>query len=401
MDKVLQPKLRFPEFNYQWSKKTLNHYLNANIKKNTELKFLKEDVLSISATAGVVNQIEYKGRSFAGASVAPYHILNKNQIVYTKSPLKEYPYGIIKWNNFSDGIVSTLYAVYDIFGKNSGKFIDYFFQYPLRINKYLKPLVNIGAKNDMKVNNDVAISGIVVFPSIPEQEKIVLFLSSVDSKIDKLKKKKNLLVEYKKGIMQKIFSQEIRFKDKTGDDYPKWDEKRLGKIFKHRSERGFENLELLSVTINDGVKKRSDIEGKDNSSQDKSNYKKVCKHDIVYNSMRMWQGASGVSPYDGIVSPAYTVLKGNHLNSSMYFGYLFKTTKMINIFQRNSQGLTSDTWNLKYPQLSTIKVQVPCFEEQKKIANFLSSIDSKIEILENEIDKNIDFKKGLLQQMFV
>lgn len=109
-------------------------------------------------------------------------------------------------------------------------------------------------------------------------------------------------------------------------------------------------MELLSVTMNDGVMPRSEIEGKDNSSEDKSNYKIVCKGDMVYNSMRMWQGANGVSNYNGIVSPAYTVLMPIEEIDNQYFVALFKTSNLINEFRKNSQGLTSDTWNLKYPQ---------------------------------------------------
>ena len=98
---------------------------------------------------------------------------------------------------------------------------------------------------------------------------------------------------------------------------------RIGEVYAERSERGAEDMELLSVTMNDGVKMRSDIEGKDNSSEDKSNYKIVRAGDMVYNSMRMWQGANGISPWDGIVSPAYTVLKARMPISNGFFAALF------------------------------------------------------------------------------
>lgn len=128
-------------------------------------------------------------------------------------------------------------------------------------------------------------------------------------------------------------------------------------------------MELLSVTMNGGVMQRSEIEGKDNSSEDKSNYKVVRKGDMVYNSMRMWQGANGVSSYDGIVSPAYTVLTAKVSICNEYFAALFKNYKLINEFRKNSQGMTSDTWNLKYPQIETIKVYLPEVAEQEKVAS--------------------------------
>ena len=113
--------------------------------------------------------------------------------------------------------------------------------------------------------------------------------------------------------------------------------------------------ELISVTINDGIKKFSELGRHDNSNDDKSKYKKVCVGDIAYNSMRMWQGASGYSPYEGIVSPAYTVLSPNPGINSKCLAYQFKLPEMIHTFQVNSQGITSDNWNLKYPALSQIE----------------------------------------------
>ena len=134
--------------------------------------------------------------------------------------------------------------------------------------------------------------------------------------------------------------------------------------------------------MNDGVMLRSDIEGKDNSSEDKSNYKVVQKGDMVYNSMRMWQGANGISPYNGIVSPAYTVLMPKQQINNYYFAAFFKTYKLINEFRKNSQGMTSDTWNLKYPQIKTIKICVPSIQEQDKIADMIGILDKRIALQE-------------------
>ena len=152
----------------------------------------------------------------------------------------------------------------------------------------------------------------------------------------------------------------------------------IGDIYTERSQRGASDMELLSVTMNDGVKLRSEIEGKDNSSEDKSNYKIVRKGDMVYNSMRMWQGANGISPCDGIVSPAYTVLMPKQEINNGYFAALFKSVKLINEFRKNSQGMTSDTWNLKYPQIETIKVQIPSVSEQDKVSELFSVLDERI-----------------------
>ena len=174
---------------------------------------------------------------------------------------------------------------------------------------------------------------------------------------------------------------------------------RIGDIYAERSERGAADMELLSVTMNGGVMQRSEIEGKDNSSEDKSNYKVVCKGDMVYNSMRMWQGANGVSPYDGIVSPAYTVLTAKLPICNEYFAALFKNYKLINEFRKNSQGMTSDTWNLKYPQIKTIKVYLPRVTEQEKVASLLVTLDKRIASQATLVDQLKKYKRGVVRSL--
>jgi type I restriction enzyme S subunit len=169
---------------------------------------------------------------------------------------------------------------------------------------------------------------------------------------------------------------------------------RIGDIYAERSRRGASDMELLSVTMNDGVKPRSEIEGKDNSSEDKSNYKIVRKGDMVYNSMRMWQGANGISPCDGIVSPAYTVLMPKQEINNGYFAALFKSANLINEFRKNSQGMTSDTWNLKYPQIETIKVQVPSVSEQDKVSELFGVLDARIVAQAQLIEALKKYKRG-------
>ena len=175
---------------------------------------------------------------------------------------------------------------------------------------------------------------------------------------------------------------------------------RIGDIYSERSQRGADDMELLSVTLNDGVMPRSEIEGKDNSSEDKSNYKVVCKGDMVYNSMRMWQGANGVSDYDGIVSPAYTVLMPNKEIDNRYFASLFKTPNLINEFRKYSQGLTSDTWNLKYPQIRSIRLYIPSLQEQHKISVFISTLEERIGIQRQLVDSLNKYKRGVFEAIF-
>ena len=175
---------------------------------------------------------------------------------------------------------------------------------------------------------------------------------------------------------------------------------RIGDIYAERSQRGASDMELLSVTMNDGVMPRSEIEGKDNSSEDKSNYKVVLTGDMVYNSMRMWQGANGISPCDGIVSPAYTVLMPKIPICNGYFAAFFKSPNLINEFRKNSQGMTSDTWNLKYPQIETIKVCIPALSEQNRVADMLGTLERRIAKQVQLVDSLKKYKRGVMQHIF-
>ena len=139
--------------------------------------------MSVSGDYGIVNQIEFQGRSFAGASVLNYGVVQAGDVVYTKSPLNSNPYGIIKTNKGKPGIVSTLYAVYHPKENTFSDFIQVYFEQHARMNNYMHPLVNKGAKNDMKVSAENALKGPVCFPSRVEQESISAFFSVLDDLI--------------------------------------------------------------------------------------------------------------------------------------------------------------------------------------------------------------------------
>ncbi len=180
------PKLRIAGFTDAWEQRKLEDYLSVSKEKNRDNLFGKDDVLSVSGEFGIVNQIEFQGRSFAGASVENYGVVKTGDVVYTKSPLKSNPYGIIKANSGRPGIVSTLYAVYKNRENTDSNFVQVYFEQDSRMNNYMQPLVNKGAKNDMKVSAENALKGSVIFPSLSEQKKIVEFFSGLNNpKIEK------------------------------------------------------------------------------------------------------------------------------------------------------------------------------------------------------------------------
>ncbi len=175
-----KPKIRFKGYEDDWEQRKLKDYLEVSREKNKTESYGKEDVLSVSGEHGIVNQIEFQGRSFAGVSVANYGVVEAGDVVYTKSPLKSNPYGIIKTNKGKTGIVSTLYAVYKPRMNTNSEFVQIYFELDSRMNSYMHPLVNKGAKNDMKVSDENALKGPVAFPELEEQNAITQYFDKLD-----------------------------------------------------------------------------------------------------------------------------------------------------------------------------------------------------------------------------
>ena len=394
-----KPKLRFKEFDDDLIEYKLKEICEPVNRVNDGGE---HPVMMLSAGQGFINQSEKYSKDNAGKSLKKYRLLYKNELAYNRGNSKLAKYGCIFELGCESALMPYVYHCFKMneehnssfYGKylNSGK-MDKHLMKIVSSSARMDGLLNISAKNFFKIP--------IVVPSLPEQTKIAEFLSKVDELIESHEAELENLEAKKRGLMQKLLTQQIRFTDSNNTSYPDWEEKRIGKIYDERSERGGDNKELLSVTINDGIKTRSEIEGKDNSSSDKNNYKVVCKGDMVYNTMRMWQGANGISEYNGIVSPAYTVMTPKIDLCDRFMGYYFKLPELVFIFRRHSQGLTSDTWNIKYNQIKKLRINMPCKEEQEKIANVLSKMDELIEAKKSLISETKQLKKGLLQQMFV
>ena len=369
---IQEPELRFPGFTDPWRELKLGECFR--IGSGKDYKHLGKGDIPVYGTGGYMLSVDdylYDGESVCiGRKGTIDHPLFLSGKFWT---------------------VDTLFYTYD-FQNSLPKFILYIFQ-RIKWQKYNEasgvPSLSKRTIEKIKIN----------LPSLPEQQKIADFLTAVDEKIEIQTQKIDRLETYKRGVMQKLLGGEIRF---PGFTEP-WREVRLGDVFAERSERcGDCNLPLLAVTNSQGVILRDQLDRHDISSSDKSNYKIVRKNDIAYNSMRMWQGTSGVSRYEGIISPAYTVIYLKKDYDINFFGYLFKLQRVIFDFYRYSQGLTSDTWNLKYRQLSEIKVTItPLKKEQQKIADFLTAIDNKIELEKERLEHLQTYKKGLLQKMFI
>jgi type I restriction enzyme S subunit len=218
----------------------------------------------------------------------------------------------------------------------------------------------------------------LIIPKPAEQEKITNFLTLIHNRISLLNEKKGALVDFKKGVMQKLFNQDIRFKDDNEDDFPDWEEKKAHKIFKnHTNKKHKGDLRILSASQKEGMIYRDDS-GKNIQASIKSvkSYKIVEPNDFVI-TLRSFQGGIDFSDKKGICSPAYIILKNR-----------------LPIGIRDGKQIT-------YDNFGNMLIPYPNKEEQTKIANYLTDLDSKIDGLQQKIEANVDFKKGVLQKMFV
>ncbi|EGP9798917.1 restriction endonuclease subunit S, partial [Listeria monocytogenes] len=393
------PVIRFKGFSEAWEQRKLGEIANSfeyglNASSKTydgENKYIR--ITDIDESSHVFNQDNLTSPNISLDKLNHY-LLEEGDILLARtgaSTGKSYYYSKM------DGKV--FFAGFLIRAKIKQEYnVSFIFQNTLteRYNNFIQ--VTSQRSGQPGINAQEYARFALYIPELKEQQKIGVFFKQLDNAIALHQRKLDALKLMKKGFLQQMFPKieadipEIRFADFDG----KWEQRKLGEIFNERSERSADG-ELISVTINSGVIKASKLEKKDNSSFDKSNYKVVKKGDIAYNSMRMWQGASGYSSYDGILSPAYTVIYPRKDIDTIFIAYMFKKIDMIQTFQRNSQGLTSDTWNLKFPSLSTIKIKIPANDEQIKITNLFQKLEYTSILHQNQIEMLKKVKKAYLQ----
>lgn len=401
------PKLRFPGFTGEWEEKPLSSFLHEHKTKSDG----KCEVHSVSVTKGVVNQVEYLGRSFAAADTSKYNLVKPNDIIYTKSPTGAFPYGIVKQNkNPYNVIVSPLYAVYSPINKYVGYILDSYFESPERTNNYLSSLIQKGAKNTINITNDTFISKCMCLPSDPaEQQKIAECLSEIDNLIAAQGEKVDTLKEKKKGMMQQMFPQKgettprVRFPGFTGE----WEEYPLGKVADKVNNRNskLDVTRVLTNSATSGVVDQNDYFDRDIAVKDNTgNYHIVEINDFVYNPRI--STAAPVGPISinkvgkGIMSPLYTVFRF-HTGYIPFYEQYFQTTIWHSYLKSIANfGARFDRMNITTEGFFNMPLIIPSPEEQKKIAGCLSAMDDMIASESAKLDALKDHKKGLMQQFF-
>lgn len=414
-EEKLIPSLRFSGYKDVWERHKLEHYLNVSTEKNTEESFGKEDVLSVSGDFGIINQIKFHGRSFAGVSTANYGVVNTGDVVYTKSPLKANPFGIIKTNKGPSGIVSTLYAVYHPNENVCSDFIQVYFEQHARINKYMYPLVNKGAKNDMKVSDANALKGDVIFPKVEEQKSIVEYLTSVDQHITLCQKEYDKLLIVKKAMLEKMFPKEgmnvpeIRFNGFTGT----WEPCRLGDVVERVVRKNTNNESSLPLTISaiDGLVDQITYFNNRVASRDVSNYYLVMNGEFAYNKSTSagfpFGAVKRLDLYEkGVLSTLYIVfaIKNYEEVNSDFLTVFFDTDRWHKcVAERAAEGARNHgLLNISADDFFDINLYLPKSEkEQAIIGAYIRNIDHLITLHQRKIEKLKNIKYGCLEKMFV
>ncbi|TLT08799.1 restriction endonuclease subunit S [Aliarcobacter thereius] len=418
------PKLRFKEFSEEWEDKLFGEiytFLQTNSFSRALLNYEFGEVKNIHY--GDIHT-KFKSNFYLEKENVPYinedidiskltndNFCREKDLVIADASEDYKDIGktieIIDLNN--EKLVAGLhtYIARDTKDKMALGFGGYFMQtYNIRLQmmKFATGISVLGISKSNLVKIKIKI------PQKQEQEKIAIFLSSIDEKIEKLTKKDELLQQYKKSIMQKIFSQEIRFKDDKGKEFPEWEEKKMGDVSKLQGGYAFKSNEFIKEGI--PVIRISNISNNNNYIDDNnmvyyneiSNDKKfsIKNGDLL---VAMSGATTGKSSIYNLSTKAYLnqrvgLFKTNE--DKLYYKYLVQFVfSDLFISQLNGVLVSGAQPNISSKDIEEFKLNLPCLKEQNKIANFLSSIDYKIEENQKQLEKTKEFKKSLLQQMFV
>jgi len=395
----------FPE----WEEKKLGDVCERISTKNT---VDNQNVLTISAQQGLINQLDFFDKKVSSSNLKNYFLLKRDDFAYNKSYSKGYPFGAIKRLKFySSGVVSPLYICFRT-KKDNPLFLEYVFEGSL-IDYEIQKIAQEGARNHGLLNISIMdffdnIS--LKTPSIEEQEKIAGFLTAVDELIADLTKKESLLQKHKKGVMQKIFSQELRFKQDDGSDFPDWEEKKLGDIGIFLRGRSYSSDDVLSNRQGILVLRSNNIQDGNLSLEDDLQFvSKECNVDIILkkndivicmsNGSKHLVGKSafykGNFHYKTTVGAFCSIFRSN--NSLVQ--YILKTNKYKEFLKILLAG--SLIYKLKNSDLANLKFDFPTsLEEQQKIATCLSDLDNLIEQTKEKLKKYKELKKSLMQHLF-
>jgi type I restriction enzyme, S subunit len=381
-DTALTPKLRFPEFSGEWEEKKLGEL--CKFTQGVQVPFSEQLTQYEDGTIRYLYIRDFFTDDFPYyvKDQYPSKVIHNDEIMMvntgnTSGKAFMGATGVLSNNAFKVSFDKAKVSNFFLFQRITSN----------AIQRKIKSFFNAGGQPHLGHNNIAAIT--IGFTSLQEQQKIATFLTSVDNKIAQLSKKQELLEKYKKGLMQKIFSQAIRLKADDGSDFPNWEEKKLGDILDYEQPT---NYIVESTEYDDSFDTpvltagKTFILGYSNETHSIFNKLPVIIFDDFTTANKYVD-----FPFK-VKSSAMKILttKNDFINTRLIFEFIQMLHFPIGEHKRY--------WISEYQDL---KIPFPSFKEQSKIANFLSYIDNKIEQVEKQLDETKQFKKALLQQMFV
>ncbi len=393
------PELRFPEFEGEWERKKFGEIAtNRSGKYNPEkeinsIKCIELEHLA-SETAQLLGYVDGKNSGSIKNKFDSGDVLFGKLRPYLKKYLLA-PF---------EGVCSS-----EIWVLKGTKILNEFLFRIVQTNNFID-LANQSSGSKMpRADWSVVENGLFSFPTLPEQSKIATFLTAVDEKLQALKKKKSLLEVYKKGVMQKLFSQELRFKNEDGKEFGDWEEKKLGEVCDRITTKNKENnTNVLTISAQIGLISQLEFFNKSVSAKNVTGYYLLHNNDFAYNksySNGYPMGAiKRLKRYvKGVVSTLYICFRFNDsINLDFMEQYFEMGLQNVEIEKVAQEGARNHgLLNIGVSDFLNIGLILPSHSEQTLIANFLSSIDEKINHTQTEITKTEVWKKGLLQKMFV
>ena len=380
MDEKMTPRIRFEGFKDDWEERKLGELFKPSRNKNNNDLYNQKDILAASLGTELIPKRTFFGLKSTKESVKNYRVVKHGDLIYTKSPIKGFPNGIVRTNKGNVGIVPSLYCVYQAQKEINTSIIQLYFEDKNRLDFYLFPLVNVGARNNVNITDLEFLEGIIKVPkSIEEQKKIVDFIEHFNKAITLHQKKLDNLQTLKKLLMQKIFNQEWRFKGFTDP----WERRKLGEVVNVNSGKDYKHLNKGKIPVYG-----------------------TGGYMLSVDSFLSEEDGIGIGRKGTINSPY--ILKAPYWTVDTLFYVIpkknYNLAFVYSIFQKINWKLYDESTgvpSLSKQTINAIDVTVPIFKEQEKIGSIFQILDALIASNQQYLDQLKTLKKYLMQNMFV
>ena len=391
-----RPKLRFPGFDEPWKAEKLSDFADRVTRKNTNNETSLP--LTMSSNDGLVDQISYFNKTVASKDISGYYLLKNGEYAYNKSYSVGYDFGSVKrLDRYDMGALSTLYICFAL-KKHDSDFIKAYFD-SLKWYREIYMISAEGARNHglLNVPTDEFFDAKHYIPQdLAEQRKIANFMIALERRIEAQQSLVDNLKKYKRGVVDGIFSRKLNF------SYPQtWAELEISELFMPISDKGYSDKIVLTIVQGEGTMPRDSVDRR--IAYDKStisSYKRVLPNDFILH-LRSFEGGLEIVNEEGVVSPAYTILRARNEIIPLFFYTFFRSYWFINSKLRISVEGIRDGKSINMNTFWHIKVPVPSIEEQRHISALISSIDNRIKIAEFEYKRLLQIRVGLMQQLFI